>query len=363
MSERSHALAYEIDFDLVPESLQLDRRTIIKTNIEKALGEAFNCQMSQVVYRLRNGKLIPENSDEPFEESIKRGIERRKNYANQKDRARERAELEGFLKIQEIFTNPHRSRATKVMSISAKGDEGTDYPLNFFDIFEQLRDGTILMTRYSSKMTRKEFRKAARTLDPSYNSHEDATDAFLLANPVNTFRSSEEILSLFHKDENAMPSHELKRLVRQISTLRDYYVDSLKNGDRQESLKRFKAIFNLAADILENEKLDGKIISLTAYLEKDLGYIVDVYSSQPLRVSFGGCGKFEEIESRVRNSIWGNSYRQSAAELGSSTCGECGGENDHFHCPRCHGGIENGRGITTCPHCHLTKEEAGSTCA
>lgn len=33
-----------------------------------------------------------------------------------------------------------------------------------------------------------------------------------------------------------------------------------------------------------------------------------------------------------------------------------------FTCPRCDGKIESGKGITTCPHCGLTKEEAGSTC-
>lgn len=34
----------------------------------------------------------------------------------------------------------------------------------------------------------------------------------------------------------------------------------------------------------------------------------------------------------------------------------------YFNCPRCGGKIESGKGITTCPHCGLTKEAAGSTC-
>ncbi len=33
-----------------------------------------------------------------------------------------------------------------------------------------------------------------------------------------------------------------------------------------------------------------------------------------------------------------------------------------FPCPRCLKPIPSGRGITTCPHCGLTKEQAGSTC-
>lgn len=33
-----------------------------------------------------------------------------------------------------------------------------------------------------------------------------------------------------------------------------------------------------------------------------------------------------------------------------------------FPCPRCQGPIPSGFGITTCPHCGLTKEQAGSTC-
>ena len=35
---------------------------------------------------------------------------------------------------------------------------------------------------------------------------------------------------------------------------------------------------------------------------------------------------------------------------------------DSFPCPRCNGPITSGLGITTCPHCGLTKEQAGSTC-
>jgi len=37
-------------------------------------------------------------------------------------------------------------------------------------------------------------------------------------------------------------------------------------------------------------------------------------------------------------------------------------EESSFPCPRCNQPIPSGQGITTCPHCGLTKEEAGSTC-
>lgn len=33
-----------------------------------------------------------------------------------------------------------------------------------------------------------------------------------------------------------------------------------------------------------------------------------------------------------------------------------------FNCPKCKGEIDSGKGIETCPHCGLTKQEAGSTC-
>lgn len=38
------------------------------------------------------------------------------------------------------------------------------------------------------------------------------------------------------------------------------------------------------------------------------------------------------------------------------------GSPDSFPCPRCNGPIPSGFGIETCPHCGLTKKEAGSTC-
>ncbi len=33
------------------------------------------------------------------------------------------------------------------------------------------------------------------------------------------------------------------------------------------------------------------------------------------------------------------------------------GESSYFECPRCHGRIESGKGITTCPHCGARKED------
>jgi hypothetical protein len=48
------------------------------------------------------------------------------------------------------------------------------------------------------------------------------------------------------------------------------------------------------------------------------------------------------------NAFFGNSLAENP--LGS------------FACPRCSGAIPSGLGITTCPHCGLTKEQAGSTC-
>ena len=38
------------------------------------------------------------------------------------------------------------------------------------------------------------------------------------------------------------------------------------------------------------------------------------------------------------------------------------GPKETFNCPGCQGEIESGKGITTCPHCGLTKEKAGSKC-
>ncbi len=42
--------------------------------------------------------------------------------------------------------------------------------------------------------------------------------------------------------------------------------------------------------------------------------------------------------------------------------GEINTNEAYFECPRCHGLIKSGLGITTCPHCGLTKEQAGSSC-
>ena len=50
----------------------------------------------------------------------------------------------------------------------------------------------------------------------------------------------------------------------------------------------------------------------------------------------------------------------------ANTINLSGAENQYdsstFSCPGCKGKIESGKGITECPHCGLTKEQAGSQC-
>lgn len=58
----------------------------------------------------------------------------------------------------------------------------------------------------------------------------------------------------------------------------------------------------------------------------------------------------------------GNASWQMTA-LGLRKVGNTAELGDYFECPRCNEKIKSGEGTTTCPHCGMTKEEAGNKCA
>ncbi len=92
----------------------------------------------------------------------------------------------------------------------------------------------------------------------------------------------------------------------------------------------------------------------------------DIYSKTNRAKMNAYQGNYAELEAKRRGLIgtMPDSCQLSGRSAFNTFFGDSlfEGPMASFSCPRCEGSIPAGLGITTCPHCGLTKEEAGSTC-
>lgn len=334
--------SYDVSFDL-----QAPSRELVRTNLETDLGERFNVQISQVEYYFDGNLLKSSFYGEPFLAVIRRGIENRQRYSGSHDRQRELAEKEGFEKVQSLFFQNHDPNLN-VIVISPRGPKGSCYQHNFFDLYQNRPNGRILMTRYSSQMSIDQFEDAARQIDPNFGLDSNSNDIYCLQNPISTKLESSKILQIFHPDLDALKKQDHQDLIGACKPLIDAYIV-------QPSEKLYRALLNFADDYI----MKPKARNLLKLQLQDVAFI-PVYAAQlaaqPLRFVVTGCGAQGGILTTV------NFMPFSVAEFAKRSCAQCGGFENHFHCPSCKGQIESGRGITTCPHCGLTKEQSGSNC-
>ena len=159
---------------------------------------------------------------EPFVETIKRGIENRKKYAGDHDRRRELAEFENFNKIQTYLLEDNL-----VISVSPRGPKDSCYQHNYFDIYEKTSSGEVLMTRFSSLMSIKQFTDAMRQINPNFGLGLEVDDIYLLQNPISTKLSNARILEIFHLNYEALKEEELEKLLFACKPLTNAYIRSL----------------------------------------------------------------------------------------------------------------------------------------
>lgn len=330
---------------------QLDLRT--DHNLETALGERFNVAISQIEYQILDDQLLSPEHDEPFLEVIKRGQRYRQQY-HSNDVQRELAEVAGFAEVEHILTSPNFGDA-KIIVISPRGKPGSIYQHNFFDVYEK-NGATVNMTRYTSAATYEQFRQAAENLDTFNGLPQNPQDADFLQTPLLTYLNSDEILLLLHPDIKTMTKQELQKLQEALTPIKLAYIKMLSQlpHDKESLAKTLNTFLNFA-DRIALRGSDPQ----TDYLIKpfEISKVINYYGALPVRSVSTGCG----IQSGF--AIVSSFSPFSVAEFAKGGCPECGGQTNHFHCPGCNYQIESGRGITTCPRCGLTKEQAGSKCA
>lgn len=335
---------------------QTDKRT--KHNLETMLGERFNLLVSKIEFTIENNLLINVEHDEPFLEVIKRGQKYREVNGSQEVK-REKAEVEGFKKVQQLLTDPQYEDA-KIIVISPKGKNNSMYQHNFFDVYEKQGD-KIIMHRYASTSSWTEFHKGADIIDPFNSLSASPIDANFIANPQVTYMDENEILGNLNLDLEAMAEDEYQRLIDSITELKLNYVNALASGDFELAKKIFIATLNYSDEIvLKAKNYDSRSTLLT----QNPIAIISAYGMIQPRTVLAGCGLQEIFANQSAGSFLSNLYPESVANF--ATCRQCNTKNNHFHCPQnkggCGGQIPSGLGYTTCPHCGLTKEKTGSNC-
>jgi len=324
---------------------QLDTRT--EHNLETALGERFNLQISQIEYRIEDNRLTSAEHDEPFLDVIKRGQRYRQEHGSD-DVEREKAEIEGFEKVQSVLTNPEHQDA-KVVIIYPRGKTDSMYQHNFFDVWEK-RGDLVIMSRYASSANYEEFRQAAEFLDPFNSLDQNPQDADFIRNPLITYRSQDEILELLKLDSNAMNTQEYENLVETIETLKLSYINALANGDWELAQKIYTATLNLADDVILNPAYNQYLRE--RILMEAPAALMATYGSHQVRPVLAGCGLQTNFAGQNSGELLSALFPYSVSNFGPLALIENADTGD-FPCPRCGHMIIYGAGIKECPSCHL----------
>ena len=221
----------------------------------------------------------------------------------------------------------------KIKYWSAKNEEGVEiwfspsfegvYPVEKIDIGE---------IRHASDGTKVLLKKAI-LLDIEKDGFLDIANNFALSIGYEKFVSSEKLRS-----EPVFCTHnEMKFLLSSISGLTNQ-IEMIASG---EDLKK-------KTETYERLSIHQKIYySTNHYYRSEYHYIRE---------------RAEEERMMGKNSVSCPSSKTAFQSFSGDYRGETRTDEAYFECPRCHGLIKSGLGITTCPHCGLTKEQAGSTC-
>lgn len=327
-----------------------------RTNLVTNLGERFNVEISTTTY-LQNpqGKLINRHHDEPFEEIIKRGVDYRLRNGNPKDTTREEAELLGFLRAQELL----RGNQTVVI-ISPRGESGSDYQHNFFDIYCK-KEGCVTVSRYSSKSDWGKFYNAAKIINPNLPAPLKPTDSFFLSHPLATEKPASEIVKILNLSDKTMDSLQFQKLaLEDCGPAINLYLQKLRENPLEQDLIRFYNFILKVADLAASQDpySPNNPARLLTIKKSIANFGIEVVARnigvEQIRQVQTGCGSQGGLETNRNNSPW------SVSEFGNNN------DQEWFQCPKCRYKA-NGPVGNTCPGCGLTKEqyaqEAGIACA
>lgn len=278
---KEQLLQYNINYDRTEKDV-----VFIAKQLETHLRERFNVLISTVEYGIIDGHLVRQGTKEPFIDSIKRGRDVIQRLSpNPVDVDRENAEVVGFEKIDTFLSDPTTPLNNKMLSISPKGEEGSKYQHNFYDIFtlkEIQGQRYVELSRYSSGLTLGDYAKRFG-LDP----RDPPKAKYYLANPIKggVVVTPEKIHEALHIDHAYMTAQDFDEIWT------SYLVQAfVKRYELKRDARSFNAVLNAADEVWENKNKRGKGEVYKDYSTYDLSYSdVRYLEEKEVRQVAGGC--------------------------------------------------------------------------
>lgn len=278
--ERKELLQYDISHDKTEKDVRF-----ISEQIETHLRERFNVLLSTVEYGIVDGHLVRGGTREPFINSIKRGRDIIQIISqNVIDFNRENAEVTGFKKIDSLMSNPETPLGSKALSISLRGEKGSKYGHNFYDLFTlKERDGRryVELLRYSSALRAQDYIERFGFYPENFLKAED-----FLANPIfitDVLITPEQIHKMLHKEHKYMTISDFEEIWNGVQP-------AVKNYLLNRDANSFNAILNFADRVWESQKnkeRGNKFIDYVAYAPTQA--MLRNLGNQPVRQASGGC--------------------------------------------------------------------------
>jgi hypothetical protein len=360
---------YALRGTISPEEFQSRlqaQNKLTRINLQTSLGERFNAQCLQVSYHVENNQLIHPIHQSPFIDIIKLGQKYRER-AGSIEVERELAEVISFEKVQSIVTDPDFDPQAKVIVISPRGQGKTIYNHNYYDVYSKDENGNVTMSRFYSKSSYGQFYEAALTVDPFCDLPEDPKDADLIASPLVTYKSMEEIHQTLNRNKDTMPQEDYCHVLETSNPASSHYISTLAQKPflpNEEHFRNFNAVINLS-DICAGLDLPhpshlGREQIIAAIRQSDRKDSMLAYlGAQTVRTTSGGCG----LSGGYQISTNSHGF-QSVAEFAQLPYG---GDKEitDFQCPgykedgtKCTYVVRAYSGVKKCPQCGME-----ATCA
>lgn len=339
---------YAQDYKSTRERLNSDTKMQLETHI----GERLNVCISKFKYRLKeDGQLLPEMTDEPMLNMIKRGRDHRRNHGKQIDWQREDAEVTGFENIQKVMADRNTPDGTMMLSISPQGDvkNGSIYGQNFYDVYKKTKKG-IEAYRFTSGLTTTESQVKVRRLDKRFDTNLRLSDYEFLSQPIrinpknSNLKNPQAVHDYMHKEHAHMSKQEFDRVIGLCAPLITAYISTLCDNPydliRQE--KTFNALLNFADimagkanehDIFKDKQIINRVNS-EEYVRQWIPSMTDInsLSGRPVRSVITGCGASHGSNISSLSSPY--SVVEFSANINLHGSDKYGSRS--FKCPNCH---------------------------
>jgi len=272
---------------------------------------------------------------------------------------REEAELAGFLEIKQNLID---STVPTSLILVSPPPLSSDYSFVYFGLFDP-KTQKIEMYAWRNNLSLDSQRQMVNEYAGKEIISSEVHPNDFLRNPV--FKAGQAAIEAHNRflEMAGAPPEDFYKYRGAISKAAKTLVDLVRSGADEEILNLVQADIELEfVKIVQQAPCKKPVLSTFAEHIRDVGqaYAYVLAKRQAMSdhfdlssYSMGGCGSsmFSTFNNGRNLDILGISLLPDLI-LRSS------GYESFFNCPKCRGKISSGLGITTCPHCGYTKEQA-----